>query len=277
MDTVNITLIVQQVFMKKLLLASILCSGLVSLQAQNAKPKFSPEQGALLDGRTIVKTNLLGYAFGSYSLSAERLLTRNLSVQLGYSTLPEKSVGALIGLKKISQDYLPEAKLASQSMTVDLRLYLSRNGYGRGFYLQPYYRYEKHQLSDAKIEVKSSAPGATEYYPYNAGLNIKSHSFGLALGTQFALGAKKNIIIDWTIIGVHYGGNINSTLTATSSVPVDAQKVEQYKADIKSLAEDAGFDKDLSFDVSGNGAQINTKFKHPYAFLRSSISVGFRF
>lgn len=267
--------------MKKFLLSLSLLAGLMTAQAQESKPKFTPSHGALLDGRTIVKTNLLGYTVGSYSISAERILTKRLSLQVGFSKLGEKSLGDMVGIKEISEKYLPEAKIASQSMSVDLRFYLSRRGYGHGFYLQPYFRHENHTFSGAKIETSRDLPAGMpkEYHPYTASHQIKSNSFGLSLGTQWLIGSKKNIVIDWTILGLHYSGSAKSQFTALSPVAVDSQKVEEFKSDISKLAEESNLSelKDLKFEVAQDGSSVKTEIKHPYLFLRSSLSIGFRF
>lgn len=267
--------------MKKFLLSLSLLAGLMTAQAQETKPKFTPSHGALLDGRTIVKTNLFGYALGSYSISAERILTKRLSLQVGFSKLGEKSLNDIAGINKIAKDYLPEAKIASQSLSLDLRFYLSRRGYGNGFYLQPYFRHENHTFSGAKIETSRELPAGTpkEYHPYTASHQMKSNSFGLSLGAQWLVGSKKNIVIDWTILGLHYSGSAKSQFTALSPAAVDSQKVEEFKKDISDLANESGLTelKELKFEVSQDGSSVKTQIKHPYLFLRSSLSVGFRF
>ena len=52
-------------------------------------PKFTPEHGALLDGKTIVKANITSPIFKNYSFAAERILTKGLSLQLGIATMPK--------------------------------------------------------------------------------------------------------------------------------------------------------------------------------------------
>ena len=52
-------------------------------------PKFTPDRGALLDGKTIVKANITSPIFKNYSFAAERILTKGLSLQLGIATMPK--------------------------------------------------------------------------------------------------------------------------------------------------------------------------------------------
>jgi len=55
-------------------------------------PKFTPERGALLDGKTIVKANITSPIFKNYSFAAERILTKGLSLQLGIATMPSPAL-----------------------------------------------------------------------------------------------------------------------------------------------------------------------------------------
>lgn len=268
--------------MKKLLLSCLVALatlGTASAQDMMSTPSL-PEKGALLDGKTMVKTNLLGYAFGSYSISLERMLTKKLSVQLGYSIRPEGSID--YGLAKIDTN-LGAAKVGHQSFSVDLRLYLSRTGYGHGFYLQPYFRYDKFSLSDLNFGGTTTASalvaGGQEVHNFNVVGSAKSGSLGLALGTQWLIGKKKNFLIDWTIIGLHYGWSGKTTFEGTYVGKLTAEQEQakkDYKEDVEKFVKDVPFiSGNVNFDE--NGASIKTEFKHPFIFLRSSIAFGFRF
>lgn len=266
--------------MKKSLLALGLLLGISALQAQE-RPVFTPQEGALLDGKTIVKTNLMGYAFKSYSLSVERIITKRISLQAGFSRMPDAKLG--FGLDQLASE-LKDTKVGSTSYSLDFRFYLSRRGYGHGFYLQPYFRHESHSLSDFRLDYKTStlATNLNESHPYTIGGSIKSNSFGLAIGAQWLFGKKKNFLIDWTIIGAHFSGNaktnLNGVLDANASIT--NQEVEQYKKDIENFVEDTKIlkSKDLTFDIKDGGREISTKLnKHPYFFVRASLSLGFRF
>ena len=62
--------------MKELRLLTTLLLLTMALPLSAQKPRFEPTpENSLLDGKTIVKTNVLGILFGSYSLVGERLLT----------------------------------------------------------------------------------------------------------------------------------------------------------------------------------------------------------
>lgn len=266
--------------MKKTLLYLGLLLGVGVAQAQEGST-FTPQEGAILDGKTIVKTNLFGYAVKSYSLSVERIITKRISLQAGYSRLPESKVG--FGIDKLASE-LSSAELSSTSYSLDLRFYLSRRGYGHGFYLQPYFRHEQHNVNGFRLDYKSStlASGLNESHPYTVSGSLKSSSFGLAVGAQWLFGKKKNFLIDWTIIGAHYSGNAKTNLNGVldAGASITSKEVEDYKKDIENFVSDTKVLKseNLVFDVKDGGKQINTTLsKHPYLFLRASLSLGFRF
>lgn len=266
--------------MKKFLLSlALLTTGLTAVAQEQA---FTPKTGAIIDGRTIVKTNLLGYAVGSYSISVERLLTKRLSVQLGYSKMNEREVNGIIKVNELIKGDFNPGTLASESKSIDLRLYLSRRGYGHGFYLQPYFRQETHNLSGVQIKDTSSSLGritGSEYIPYSIGANIKSNSFGLALGAQWLIGKKKNILIDWTIIGAHYSDKATSSIIGTATGTVTELDRNDFKDEVTKIFNDAKLIEkgQMKFETSADGKQISTNNTHPYAFLRSSLSIGIRF
>ncbi len=266
--------------MKKLLLGVALWAtfGAAMAQTNEANQRFTPNHGALLDGRTMVKTNLMGYALGSYSISLERILTKNLSVQVGFSKRPEKSVG--FGLDKISKEF-EDSKLGSQSFSVDLRWYLSRTGYGHGFYLQPYFRHENHSVKGLEFGSSSSDALVKDAHSYSVSGSLKSNSVGLSVGAQWLIGKKKNILIDWTILGVHYGWSGKTELIGTykGELKEEALKAkEDYKKDVENFISDLPFVKgQVNFDESKDGLTIKTQLTHPYVFLRGGLSVGFRF
>ncbi|MFC2630777.1 MAG: hypothetical protein ACFNW1_04915, partial [Porphyromonas sp.] len=68
--------------MKKLLFS--LAFGTMTLPLVAQTPRFEPSsENSLLDGKTIVKTNLFADVFGYYNLKVERILAPGISAQLG--------------------------------------------------------------------------------------------------------------------------------------------------------------------------------------------------
>lgn len=270
--------------MMKLLRCAVALVGAMALTLGAKAQGFTPKRGAILDGRTVVKTNLFGYAVGSYSLSVERVFGKRFSLQAGYSKMPAKNVLAKISIADDIRE-LKNANLGSQSLSLDARIYLSRMGYGHGFYLQPYFRQEHHEVSGFELQDKRTLTGASHsedrVHPYQISGNIKANSFGLAFGVQWLIGKGRNFVIDWTILGGHYSKSSKTTFEAVykGAVPAMAeQAAKDYQEDLDNWVKDVPFLKDeLQHQVIDNGRLVRTQAKTPYVFLRGSLSLGFRF
>lgn len=188
-----------------------------SLAAQ--KTPFTPERGALLDGKTIVKANLTSPIFSNYSFALERILAPGLSLQLGVTTMPKGLPFATLLTRFINDedfDFTP-FRLGSFHLTPELRWYTG-GGYGHGFYLMAYYRYQTFSVSGYNLHLDVRDPQAQSYRRVDVELSgkLKTHSLGFGFGVQWLLGRNKNIVLDWNILGAHYGaGKLN--LGGTSS------------------------------------------------------------
>lgn len=257
--------------MKKTILTA-LAIVLITFTGKAQAPDYISD-GALVDGKTIVKADLMGLGLRNFGFSAERVLTKNLSVNLGIRFMPkggipgisiiENQVGNVEGL------FLADTKINSFAFTPELRIYLGKYGYGRGFYMAPYYNYFSFNLSDFRIE--QEIEGKPENAVFNGG--IKTHSGGLMLGYQWLVGAKKNIVIDWGIFGVHYGTSTGE-LSGVTSRTLTAQEQADAKAAIDEKLDGIPLFK-FNTTVNANDARIEEK--GPWAFLRGSLSIGFRF
>ena len=86
-------------------------------------PKFTPDRGALLDGKTIVKANITSPIFKNYSFAAERILTKGLSLQLGIATMPKGALPFSSSFENhIGHDVsMSSVKLQSFYVTPELR------------------------------------------------------------------------------------------------------------------------------------------------------------
>lgn len=260
--------------MKKTILAAFAIAFITSAAFAQA-PEYISE-GALIDGKTIVKTDLTGLGLRNFGFSAERVINKKLSVNVGLRFMPERGIPMLTTIKKYMEDdesdagkYLDDIRINTIAFTPELRIYTGRHGYGRGFYLAPYYNFFSANLKELKIE--EEIDGKME----NAILagNIKTHSGGLMLGYQWMLGAKKNIIIDWGFFGVHAGkssGNLEGVTSRTLSNE-DQQKV---KDTLDENLKDIPLFKFTS-EVGANTVKVTEK--GPWAFLRGNLSIGFRF
>ena len=121
--------------MKKLL--SFFLAFAVSAPLLAQKEKFNPSTGALLDGKTIIKANVTSPLLNSYSFSAERILTKGLSLQVGIAKRSDSKLPFAESVEKKFADNkdfsVNNLTVGSFAVTPELRWYTGGN-YGKGFY-----------------------------------------------------------------------------------------------------------------------------------------------
>ena len=222
--------------------------------------------------KNIVKTNLTAYIFRNYNLTYERALTKRISIGVSYGKIPEGEVPLVNKfLKEEDIDYnFKDAQFSTTQITIEPRFYLGK-GYGNGFYFAPYYRQSKIQLGNVAYSTYFESSD-TEMDLLLAG-KITGNSFGLMLGSQWFIGKKNNWVIDWWILGGHYGtskGNFEaiSTRVLTADEQVELKKsledIDLSVANFKTKT--TTNDRGAKLDISG-----------PWAGLRAGLSFGYRF
>lgn len=253
-----------------------------TLAAQTTK--FTPDRGALLDGKTIVKANITSPIFKNYSFAAERILTKGLSLQLGVATMPKGALPFSSSFENhIGQNVsMSSVKLQSFYVTPELRWYTG-GGYGHGFYLMAYYRYQNYKLSGytLKMDVREGASSTDKPVALDLTGDFKTNSFGFGLGAQWLFGRNKNIVLDWNILGVHAGkgkltlaGDYSSTTGLTDKEIEDLQK--QISENVSDLPTIKLVGEDVNVDKASKKVSIDN-VSTPWAWLRASVSLGFRF
>lgn len=259
---------------KSLLVGVLSLATITSLGAQKIA---HPSKGALLDGKTIIKTNMISNAIGSYNLNLERALTKNISVQVGFSTMPTRGIPFVSSLGKLSSDInLSQIQMNGKSFTVDFRLYLSKTGYGHGFYIQPYFRHESYSINNIGLDKSNTK----EAHPYTLSTKLGANSGGLSIGCQWLIGSGKNIVIDLAL-GAHFSGTTRSELNAVSNKDLNLADqglaAKTFGDDLKKAIDELKVFKNTTVDVSPDFKVIKASAEHPYGFLRGNLSIGFRF
>lgn len=260
--------------MKKSILTA-LAFLLISVTGYAQTPAYISEN-ALIDGKTILKADLMGLGIRNYGFSAERIINKKISLNLGLHIMPKGGVPMLSFLDKyvpgvlenFDYDNIKNMQINSLAFTPELRIYTGRHGYGRGFYLAPYYNYFTFDLNNLKIE--EEIDGRIESTTLAGGIN--THSGGIMMGCQWMVGKKKNFIIDWGIIGIHAGtssGNLDGTL----SRPLDPDEQQDVKNALDENLNSIPLFK-FTTEVDANSAKVTEK--GPWAFLKGSLSIGIR-
>ena len=262
------------------LMLSLALGGTLAAQT----PKFTPDHGALLDGKTIVKANITSPALNNYSFAAERILTKGLGLQLGIATMPKGSLPLVSTFEKSlgSGTNLGDLKLQSFYITPELRWYTG-GGYGHGFYLMAYYRYQSYNLSGYTFALDVHENGAGAGKPVQVGLSgdFKTNSLGIGLGAQWLFGRNKNIVLDWNILGVHAGrGKMNFSGDFSAATNLSDAELEDLRKELSDGITDIPTvtvgGKDISLDKTGKKVSLNN-VATPWAWIRASVSLGFRF
>lgn len=271
--------------MKQIRLLCTLLLLTVALPLSAQKPRFEPTpENSLLDGKTIVKTNVLGILFGSYSLVGERLLTPGLSASLDlnarFATNGSDIVTPSNSYRSRMAFWNAGSGFSYFAVTPEVRWYLN-GGMGHGFYLAPYYRFQRSKYTDMSRDfllednTGKIVYGAIAYTEY-----ASSHSVGLGLGAQWLLGRNKNIVLDWYIAGLGRGVAYNTVegkfhfsdgKAHVTSVNDDALR--------QSITESSGTntkDAKVSFDREKQTFHISGLRTRALS-IRGGLSVGFRF
>jgi len=165
-----------------------------------------------------------------------------------------------------AQDVINNLTTNNYAITPEIRFYLGKKGYGRGFYIAPFYRYANYSAENIIINYTNEDTGEESL---TLDGNITANSGGFMLGAQWAL--SKFICLDWWILGLHYGvssGEMNGIPSQTLT-PEDQITVRENMEDI-----DIPMVK-KTVVVGANKATMI--FDGPWAGLRAGISIGIRF
>ena len=219
-----------------------------------------------------IKLNLSALPLKNYSLQYERVIKKSISFALSFRTMPsttlpfKKQLLDIVGndpdLKKTIENF----KLTNTAITPELRFYLSRKGFGRGFYIAPFYRYAKFKTSDLMFDFQGGT-GPTR--TINLAGDLVSHTGGILFGSQWTIG--KMIVLDWSFFGPHYGG-ATGLFSGTTTIPLTPSEQADLKNELDNI--DIPFTK-KTVTVTASGASM--KLEGPWAGVRAALSLGIRF
>lgn len=249
--------------MKKFL-PIILLSALSSLQAQEIPADPSEKMN-------IIKTNVTAYAFRNINLTYERAFTRWFSVNMGFGTMPEGKVPFINSfLNDEDEKRFQNLEAKSFNFTIETRFYLGA-GYGKGFYIAPYYRYSKITSNTFDFYYDYTFTGTTFQIPLKGLGNTNGNSGGIMVGTQFFLTPRRNLVLDLWIAGAHYGVG-KGDFTMTSDIPLTPDMQAELKREIENL--DIPY-VNYTVETNTNGARV--MIDGPWIGFRTGLSLGYRF
>ena len=241
---------------------------LLNVSAQTEKQT----QQQPVSAKNIFKVNMTSLVLKNYNFQYERILSKRISTVVGYRIMPEGPVPFKQKLINNStdpagaQEIFDALRISNTAITPELRFYVGKKGYGRGFYLAPFYRIATFKASGFKLDFTNAAGN-----PASLDLkgDLKGNTYGLIMGTQWLL--SKNITLDWHILGGHYG-NSNGSLNGNSSVAL----TQTEQSEILTAMQDIDIPlTEETYSVNSNGASLF--FNGPWGGIRAAISIGFKF
>ncbi len=164
--------------------------------------------------KNFVKFNLTSLAVMNFSLQYERVLSKRVSAAISFSMMPENTIPTYLadqfikvagdmsdeGIDPETEDIIRNLLVSSYTITPEIRFYLGKKGYGRGFYTAIFYRYGHYEVSNVPIPFTNELD---EEITIDTQGEIVSHTGGFLLGYQWALG--KHMCLDWQMFGPHFG------------------------------------------------------------------------
>jgi hypothetical protein len=243
-----------------------------SAESRSSENVLPVNNEAQIPSFNLIKLNLTGILLKNYSLQYERVLNRKISIALQYRMMPETGIPFKSTILKAVGDDDPDTKkiiedfrLSNYAITPEVRFYLSRKGYGRGFYIAPFYRYASFTSNDLNIFYTDD--NNAEQSVKMSG-KLTSNTGGLLLGVQSDLG--KHVVLDISFFGPHYGGG-KGHFEGTTSQPLTPDEQD----DLREQLEDINIPlTDKTVNVNANGASL--KLDGPWGGYRFAISLGVR-
>lgn len=254
--------------MKKLLLLS----GLLLLITPGVFAQKASEKHQM----NFVKVNLTSLFLKNYGIQYERVLSKRVSAAIGFRLMPYTTIpfkDKIIDMANFEDqepiNILNHAQMANYAITPEIRFYLGKKGYGRGFYIAPYYRYATYDVNNVDITFEVDEGGVPSEKSIKLAGNLASHTGGIMFGAQWALG--KYVSLDWWILGPAYGVS-SGVLDGLPSEPIPADGQADLKQEIESL--EIPMVKQTA-TVTANSVKVD--ITGPWAGIRSGIIIGIKF
>lgn len=239
----------------------------LSLSAQEEDKKVVEKPA-----RNIFKINLPALALRNYSFQYELVVSKRISFAFSYRTMPngplplQSTLLSLTGSNDPNTtDAIKNIQTGNTAITPEIRFYISKKGYGRGFYFAPFYRNATYDASQINVDFTSGT--GTKTIPIEG--SVKTQTYGLLLGTQWSLA--KWLSLDWWIIGPQFG-NAKGTLTGTSSTPLSPQEQSAFSTELNKI-EIPYATKTVT--VTANNAKMD--IDGPWAGIRAGLALGIKF
>ena len=256
----------------KTILFTVLLSVMLSAAAfaqENGKQKADSAHHPM----NFFKVNLAALIIKDYSFQYERIINRKFSFAIGFGSMPNSSIPfknniiKALGDDQETIDAIKDMTLSNTTITPEFRWYASKKGYGRGFYLAPFYRYGVFKGAGLTVNIDGDVQAKQNSLTMSG--KITGNSVGLLIGFQKSWG--KHLSLDTWLIGPHYG-NGKGEFNGVSAAPLSQSEQD----DLRQTLEDIDLPLTTkTIIVTQNGATV--KLDGPFAGVRLGIVLGYKF
>lgn len=234
-----------------------------------AQESVDSENASILkevDSKNLIKINALALVTGNFSVQYERSISKKITVGGSVNYMPNRKLPFSNKIEDFVNDettvsQLQSIELSSFSITPEVRYYFGKEVF-KGFYIAPFIRYGSYSL---KFPVNYTYENQSLAIDLDGKVNAISG--GIAIGAQWKIA--KDFYLDWMIMGPHYGFS-NGNLSGNQNL----NEYEQMA--INEALNDLDIPLiDYTYEVNDRGTKIN--IKGPWAGLRASVGIGYRF
>jgi len=251
-----------------LLFGGLIMSCLFS-EAQNTEASANP-------GKNIFKTNLASVALDHYSFQYERVVSKKQSFGMGFGFSPKvdlpfkKTLSDQFGNNEDAARAIETTQFSKITVTPEYRFYVGKKQAPEGFYIATFVRYLHMTIS----QDYTFTPSTGTLHTAHMDGKIDGIGGGVMIGSQWLLGKKKRVSIDWWIVGPFFGAMDGSFHGVD---PKMNELSPSDRADLKSDIE--GADIPLwTVDATIGALTIDAKLKGAFYGARAmGICLGFRF
>jgi hypothetical protein len=229
-----------------------------------------------------LKLNLFSLASQNISLQYERVINKPFSFALGFRFMPGSNLpfrNNIINLldpatDSIAINTINNLNLNQYAITPELRWYIGKKGYGRGFYFAPFYRYSHFSASEIGFDFTTDEI-TTEQVRLKGSLTTQT--LGLMLGAQWALA--EHVSLDWWIIGPQLG-TATGVFEGTTTLPLSLTEQADLQKTLLDVFGDFSsanglFNVSNTVNVTDRGAKVT--LKGPWSGIRTGLCLGVRF
>jgi hypothetical protein len=223
----------------------------------------------------IIKLNVTALFVKNFTFQYERIIKKYLSGAIAVRFMPNGSLPYKNFIYNKIGDDDPDAqntinniKINNFAITPEVRFYVGKKGFGKGFYIAPSYRFAKFNVTN--IEYYYNGDDNNEDNSVNMSGKLTANYGGFILGAQWLFG--KHITLDWWIFGPLFGVE-NSSFNGNSSYKLTLEDKAQIEENLNDL-DIPGTSLEVSFP---DDYSVSVQMHGPLYGVASGLAIGFRF